>query len=1096
MAGVETPASTATTERRLVTVLFADLTGYTSFAESRDSEDTRKFLGNYFDRSREVIERFGGMVEKFIGDAVMAVWGADVAHEDDPERAVRAGFELVDLVAKLSTDEGAPDLALRVGVNTGEAAVGPGEDHMGFVTGDLVNTASRFESAADPGSVLVGEATMTSARRAIAFESAGDKTLKGKRLPVPSWKALRVLAEVGGRGRAETLEPPFVGRAEEVRLLKDLLDSVGRDYKARMVSLVGEAGIGKSRVVWEFLKYVDGLVDDTYWHEGRSPSYGDGVTFWAVSEMIRRRSGILETDPDDVAGAKLDAALHTYVEDPDDRAWIKPRASAVLGIGDAPPGDRAELDAAVRAFFEGVSTLGTTVLVFEDLHWADTALLDFVDELTDWWRDKPILIITMARPDLLDKRPTWGTGRQGVISSTLGILNDDEMTELVTGTVPGLPDKAVETIVERAAGVPLYAVELLRSLIAQGDIEGEDSVYRVVGEIGETPVPESLQAVIGARLDRLGSEDRSLIQDAAVLGQFFSLDGLSVITGQPIDVLEARINQLSRRELIEPVRDPRSPERGQYRFLQALIRDVALGRMSKEARRSRHLAVAVHMEQQLDPEIAVVIASHYLQALEATRQGEDHDEIKEKALGSVAAAARRATDLSAWDQVVSISTKGLELTETDAEKAVFWEYLQVAYFYEVQGELAEKYGQMALDYHLDVGNDTDTWRVMRKLGFAFVNQGQRDRAVTLLSPLIDNREDLDSDPELAKAAIVYCRAMMLQNIEAGETMDRAITAAEKFDLKPYVIDGLITKGSYSDQQGRLTEATFLLQGAIALAKELDLTQEVSRGLNNLGFISSAVDLAVVIHTAKEALDVSRRSGQRVLVQWFIGQMAMQKALLGRLDELESVLEDPMWEGVGDDVLSARRFGEYLAALFQGDLEMATGLQTESIELGDQNDPQVAAWVSGGQLYQTLFRGSPEEVIAQLEDFRSDNWWSVLPAWSPLTFAAVLSGDPAACDDVSRFFADYHPRFTESTVFLRALANLSEEPDAGLKVIDHGFSRAIDLDDRVSSMAYLIGAANFLPDDHPKRKEYLEKARRLGSDWGFKGFLKLIDQFAD
>ena len=1094
--GVEKPAPTATTERRLVSVLFADLTGYTSFAEGRDSEDTRRFLGNYFDRSREVIEGFGGMVEKFIGDAVMAVWGADVAHEDDPERAVRAGFELVDLVAKLSTDEDAPDLALRVGVNTGEAAVGPGDDHMGFVTGDLVNTASRFESAADPGSILVGETTMTSASRAIAFESAGDKTLKGKSLPVPSWKALRVLAEVGGRGRVETLEPPFVGRAEELRLLKDLLDSVGRDSKARMVSFVGEAGIGKSRVVWEFLKYVDGLVDDTYWHEGRSPSYGDGVTFWAVSEMIRRRAGILETDPDDVAGAKLDDALQTHVADPDDRAWIKPRASAVLGIGDAPPGDRAELDAAVRAFFEGVSTLGTTVLVFEDLHWADTALLDFVDELTDWWRDRPILIITLARPDLLDKRPTWGTGRQGVISSTLGILKDDEMTELVRGTVPGLPDSAVETIVERAAGVPLYAVELLRSLISQGDLEGEDGVYRVLGDIGETPVPESLQAVIGARLDRLDPEDRALIQDAAVLGQFFSLERLSVVTGEPIDVLEARVSQLSRRELIEPVRDPRSPERGQYRFLQGLIRDVALGRMSKEARRSRHLAVAAHMEQQLDPEIAVVVASHYMQALEATAEGADHDEIKEKALRSVAAAAQRAADLSAWDQVVSISTKGLELTETDAEKVVFWEHLQLAYFYETQGELAEKYGQMALDYHLDVGNDADTWRIMRKLGFALVNQGHRDRAVTLLSPLIDNREDLDSDPELAKAAVVYCRAMMLQNIDAGETMDRAIAAAEKFDLKPYVIDGLITKASYSDKQGRLTEATFLLQGAIALAKELDLTQETSRGLNNLGFMSAAVDLAVTIQTLEEALEVARRSGQRVLVQWFIGQMAVQKALLGRLDELESVLEDPMWEGVGDDVLSVRRSAEYLAALFQGDLEMATGLLAESIELGDQLDPQVAAWDRGGQFYKMSFEGNPKEVIAQLAEIRSDDWWSVLPVWWPSTFAAVLSGDPAVCDEVSRFFADYHPRFTESTLFLRALATMREDPDAGLKVVDRLFGQAIDLDSRVFAVTYLIGAANFLPDEHPKRKEYLDEARRVGSEWGFQGFLNLIDQFVD
>ena len=231
---------TVTSERRLVTVLFADLTEFTEFSEGRDAEEVREFQTSYFDQSRRVIQLFGGIIEKFIGDAVMAVWGAEVATEDDAERAIRAAFELIDIVAKLSADVGAPDLRLRVGIHTGEAAVGPNDDRMGFVTGDLVNTASRLQSIAEAGTVLVGDSTQQAAHRSIAFEAVGPQSLKGKTLPVSAWQATRVLSERAGRGKAESLEPPFVGRANELRLLKDLLDAVGIESLARLVSLISE----------------------------------------------------------------------------------------------------------------------------------------------------------------------------------------------------------------------------------------------------------------------------------------------------------------------------------------------------------------------------------------------------------------------------------------------------------------------------------------------------------------------------------------------------------------------------------------------------------------------------------------------------------------------------------------------------------------------------------------------------------------------------------------------------------------------------------------------------------------------------------------
>ena len=1075
-------------------MLFADLTGYTSFAEDRDSEDTRRFLTSYFEKSREIVERFGGMVEKFIGDAVMAVWGAETAHEDDAERAVRAGFELADLVAKLAAEEGATDLALRVGVNTGEAAVGPGEDHMGFVTGDLVNTSSRLESAAQPGTVLVGQLTMESASQAIAFEAAGEQKLKGKKEAVPSWRALHVLSEVGGRGRSETLEPPFVGRSEELRLLKDLRDTVGRESRARMVSIVGEAGIGKSRLVWEFLKYIDGLVADTYWHEGRSPSYGDGVTFWAVAEMIRRRAGIRETDPDHEATEKLDSVLEQFVDDVERRSWIRPRVMAVLGIGEAPPGDRAELDAAVRAFFEGVASRGTTVLVFQDLHWADPGMLDFVEELTEWWRDQPILIITEARQDLLEKRPTWGVSRPGVISSTLGGLSDGEMVEMVGRTVPGLSDGVVAAIVERAAGVPLYAVELLRNLLTNGDIEEDEGSYVVVGEVDVLAVPESLQAVIGARLDRLDPEERKLVQDAAILGQAFSLDALAVITEDDVAALEPRVNQLCRRELIERVRDFQSPEIGQYRFLQGIIRDVAIGRMSKETRRHRHLAVAEHMEGQLDPEIAVVVASHFLQALEATSPGPDHDRIKDRALASVGAAADRAADLGSWEQVVSISAIGLDLAETDAERAPFWERLIPGHMFLAERDLAEKHGLMALEYHNANENFTERWRVMHKLGLMFVNSGLRDKAVRLLGDIVDMEDEIGTDPELAIAGTVYCRAAMLQNMQVGQLIDRVIEADEKFGLKPQLLDAIITKASYADLAGRTTEAAILLKGAVQMAKEADLTMEAARGLNNLGFMYEGLDERESIRAEHEALDIARKSGVRALIHWHLTQVGFRHALSGRLEKMEEINQDPLWIGAGDESIAGRRFYESMAAFMIKDYRRAEELLSDADALADAADPQATAWFRAGEAMKTIYLGDPKDVLEMLDDLDGSDWWQALSSSWPLLLSAILTADKREVARVATVLGRFLPRFHREVGMLRAAESMSEDADGSLRTVEDLIADSRTWDIRFIEIVYLIGAANFLPGTDPRRNQYRERARTRAESLGLHGLTDLIDRY--
>ncbi|HEU5112480.1 MAG TPA: adenylate/guanylate cyclase domain-containing protein [Acidimicrobiia bacterium] len=1080
---------TVTAERRLVTVLFADLTGFTDFSEGRDAEEVRDFQTSYFDQSRRVIQLFGGIIEKFIGDAVMAVWGAETATEDDAERAIRAGFELIDIVAKLSADVGAPDLGLRVGIHTGEAAVGPNDDRMGFVTGDLVNTASRLQTIAEPGTVLVGESTQQATHRSIAFEAVGPQSLKGKTLPVAAWQATRVLSERAGRGKAESLEPPFVGRANELRLLKDLLDAVGTESRARMVSLVGEAGIGKSRLVWEFLKYIDGLVDNIYWHEGRSPAYGEGVTFWAISEMIKGRAGIAEGDDDATVARRLDETLDTYVPDPGDRAWMRPRLAAVLGEGEA-PGDRSELDAAVRAFFEAVSDLGTTVLVFEDLHWADGALIDFVEDLTDWWRDRPILVVTMARPDLLELKPSWGAGRQGVVSITLGPMSSEDMLTLVHGAVPGLPETSAEAIVERAAGIPLYAVELLRGMLAQGQLAGEAGDYRVVGDLTQLVIPESLQAVIGARLDRLGGEEKALIQDAAVLGQTFNVTGLAVLTGQDPAEIEMHLHSLSRRELIEPVRDPRAVERGQYRFLQGLIRDVALGRLGREARRTRHLAVAQYLESQDDPELAGIVAGHYLHALEASPPGEAQDAIRDRALLSMAQAAGRAADLKSHQQVMLISESALEIADSDEARTPFWEMVVEASGRMADLDRAERHAVQAMDHYQKTGDQVSLNRVTGTFALDLAENNQPERAVELLRPLVE--DDFGTEPELVRAAVVYARSLML-SMEPGvlEAADRALTATEQLGWVPETIDALITKGTSLGQLGRLSEARIILEGAISLAEEHDLGRSIARGQNNLAYVLVGLDDEASLALAEEAHRTAQRLGDRSLLLFQVGQSAFAYAAIGEFEKAEEVLANPLTREQPPATRVYTASAELVMAAWRGDLEEVDRLEAEVEGLVDQvDDPQVEVTFKTIALEATIARGRMEEAFLLAGELLEESTWNQAAdtIGSPL-FTAALLGDASRFATLIPLYQRYLPRFREYHATCQVLAPAIDGP-VDTREIDAVIARSAGWGSVADVVRFSMIAAPFaIPE---KRSEYLSNARSIATERGWHGILSLID----
>jgi class 3 adenylate cyclase len=677
-------------ERRLVSVLFADLVGFTSFSEGRDSEEVRELQSRYFETVREIIARYGGTVEKFIGDAVMALWGAPIAQEDDAERAVRAALDLVDAVRSLG-----PGIEIRAGILTGEATVNLSATDQGMVAGDIVNTASRLQSVASPSTVLVGEATQRAAGGAIVFEAASDQLLKGKSSPVPAWRAVRVVAQRGGVGRSETLEAPFVGREEELRQLKELFHATGREGRPRLVSVIGPAGIGKSRLAWEFLKYVDGLLERVWWHDGSSPAYGDGITFWALGEMVRGRAHLQETDDESTTRAAIAAMLEEHVPDEAERAWIAPALLSLLGVESGVSSQ--QLFGAWRTFFERLSATGPVVMVFEDLHHADSGLLDFIDHILEWSRNVPILIVTLARPELLNRRTDWGAGKRSFTSIHLGPLPTAAMRELLAGLVAGLPAAARDAIVKRADGIPLYAVETVRMLLAQGRLVLTDGVYHPVGDLTDLAVPETLTALISARLDELDAADRALVADAAVLGQSFSLAAVAAVAGQQPAVLELRLHALVRRELLVLQADPRSPERGQYAFVQALIREVAYNTLAKRDRKIRHLAAARFFEGLETDELAGALAGHYLAAQGYATEGPEADALAAQARVALRGAAERAATLGSHEQAITFLERALAVSTDAADRVDLHERALASALQGLVGEVAERHALGALE---------------------------------------------------------------------------------------------------------------------------------------------------------------------------------------------------------------------------------------------------------------------------------------------------------------------------------------------------------------------------------------------------------------
>jgi class 3 adenylate cyclase/tetratricopeptide (TPR) repeat protein len=889
---VATPAAAPVAERRLVTVLFADLVGFTPFAEERDAEEVRDTLSRYFDMCSEIVGRYGGTVEKFIGDAVMAVWGAPTAYEDDAERAVRAGLEIVEAVTALG-----PRVQARAGVLTGEAAVTLGATNQGMVAGDLVNTAARLQSVAPPGSVLVGEATQRATSEAVAYEQAGEQVLKGKQAPVPAWRALRVVAERGGRNRAEGLEAPFVGRHDEMRLLKELFHATGREKRARLVSVMGPAGIGKSRLAWEFSKYSDGLVESVYWHRGRCPAYGEGITFWALGEMVRARCRLLESDDEETTRAKVRASVEEWVIDPEERAWVEPALLTLLGIESGAASE--QLFGAWRTFFERIAEKGTVALVFEDMHFADSGLLDFVDHLLEWARNSPIYIVTLARPELLEKRPDWGAGKRSFASLYLEPLPAPEMRELLAGLVPGLPEAAVRAIVERADGIPLYAVETVRMLLADGRLEEVDGVYRPVGDLTALAVPETLTALIASRLDALAPADRSLVHDAAVLGQSFTVAGLAAVSGQDEADVATRLDGLVRRELLARDTDARSAEHGQYVFVQALIREVAYNTVAKKDRKQLHLAAARYFESLGTDELAGALAGHYLAAHANAADEAESNALAAQARIALRGAAERAANLGAYAQAVRFYEQALTVTNEPAEQAELLERAGDAARTAANYDLAEQLLRRAIQLRRTLGDRVAVAHATALLGTALGDGSRDDAALELLTAANTELADLAPDPVVAELGVVLARACASKGEfrRAVEVAEDVLATAEQRDLTRVVARALLAKGAGLGSLGRKREGIALIEAGERIAREHGYSDELLAALLIGGFEKGDIDVQAALQSYRDGAALARRQGQRGRLLALINNLGYEGFVAGDWDdalaEMEGALNDEL-----------------------------------------------------------------------------------------------------------------------------------------------------------------------------------------------------------
>jgi class 3 adenylate cyclase/tetratricopeptide (TPR) repeat protein len=957
----------------MCSVLFCDVAGFTPLSESRDPEVVRELLSRYFETARMIIGRYGGVVEKFIGDAVMAVWGTPVATEGDAERAVRAALDVVAAVAELGTGAGVPGLAARAGVVTGEVAVSLGATGEGMVAGDAVNTAARVQAAAEPGEVFVDAATQRLAGNAVGFADAGEHFLKGKAEPARLWRATRVLARVGGSQRVDGLEAPLIGRDAELRTIRELFHAAAERRAPRLVLVSGPAGVGKSRLGWEFEKYADGLAAEVWWHRGRCLSYGDGVAFWALAEIVRQRLGIAEEDPAEVAAGRLTDGLDRFVPDSGERVYIGARLGRLLGVALA--GDdggvlaREELFAGWRLFFERLAAVQPVVLLVEDAQDADAGLLDFLDHLIDWVRELPVLVLVFARPELGQVRPGFGAGRNRS-TLTLDPLDPASMDRLVEALVPGMPPTARAAVTAQAQGIPLFAVETVRSLIDRDIVQPIEGVYRLTGEVGQLAMPDSLHALLAARLDALDPGARRLVADAAVLGTTFPAEALAAVCGVDEAAVRAALDELVRREVFIVSADPLSPQKGSYGFAQNMLRQVAYGTLSRRDRKSRHLKVAAYLRATFageGEEVAEVIARHYLDALEAVPDDGDARQIRGQAVAALLRAAERAERTGAPALAVTNYATAAELTLREAggnlpEAGRSWERAAHAAIANADYAAAAGHAGRAREYHLEHGDSRGAARARSIAGEALRHWGRHAEAREQLTAAVEVlRADPDADTvnTLSELALVD---VFTGAPDADRLSSEALTLGQALGVGPGQLAGLFeTRGVYHAGAERRSQALAYFTQASRLAEQAGDNFLLGRVLVNLSDTLAASDPAAAGQAARTAVGHLRQAGARSHLAYAIGNLIQALLALGDWDGAERELAQAVDADDLADIEHLTSYRIWLAAL-RGDAATAQARLVELPDLRASEDHQDKSEVSFVEAFTAAAQRRPEDAL--------------------------------------------------------------------------------------------------------------------------------------
>ena len=797
-------------ERKVVTVLFADLVGFTGRAETLDPEDVDAILRPYHERLRTELERHGGTVEKFIGDAVMAVFGAPVAHEDDPERAVRAALAIRDALSE--------ELDLRIAVNTGEALVSLGarpDAGEGMVAGDVVNTVARLQAAAPVNGILVAEPTYRATERAIEYREASPVHAKGKAQPILTWEAVapraRFGVDVAQHGGAE-----LVGREVERRLLRDAFERARRESAVQIVTLVGVPGIGKSRLVWELFRELDAETDVVYWRQGRALAYGGGA-FGALAEAARAVVGMLESDSPAQIEAKLDAALAGVFSDGDERRWLVGHMRPLLGLESGGGGTREESFTAWRRLFEGLAEESPLVLVLEDLHWADDGTLDFLDHLAEWASDVPMLVLCTARPELFERRPGWGGGRLNATTISLSPLSDEDTSRLLGHLLerPLVDAELQARLLRQAGGNPLYAEEYTR--MVEEREEGD-------------ALPESVQGIIAARLDLLSQAEKELLQDAAVLGKVFWRGGLTALAGEA--ELDELLQRLTRKEFVRRERTSSVAGETELAFRHALVRDVTYGQIPRLARAEKHRRAAEWIgSTAARPDL---VAHHYVAAIElADAAGLDWSELAAPARIALREAADRAYALASYDPAVELYRRVLDLSPPDGDRAdVLYRLGQALYRVTLGGgreELAE-----ARELAVAGGDTALAIRIETAFSYLEWQLGHRDAAYESLDRALELARGLGDDEALAPLLVARTRYHLVtwEIEDAVRVGDEAIALSERLGLDEPLAAALLRSGSARASLGR-EDGIAQLERGLEIAVRLNDSFLIQAGHSNL-----------------------------------------------------------------------------------------------------------------------------------------------------------------------------------------------------------------------------------------------------------------------